>query len=30
MKRFPACDDAGDKITPGVDAVTAYGQNACA
>jgi hypothetical protein len=29
MKRFRVCDSAGDGITPGVDAVTAYDQNAC-
>lgn len=29
MKRFPVFDNTGDKITSGVDVVTAYDQNAC-
>jgi len=29
MKRFPVCDNAGDRITPSVSPVTAYDQNAC-
>jgi type II secretory pathway pseudopilin PulG len=29
MKRFPVCDNTGDKIMPGVDVVSAHGQNAC-
>jgi len=28
MKRLPACDDAGDKITSGISHVTPNGQNA--
>jgi len=28
MTRLPVCDNAGDKTVPGIDAVTAYGQNA--
>jgi len=27
MKGFPVCGKAGDKITSGIDAVTAYNQN---
>ena len=29
MKHFPVCDNTGENITPGVDAVTAYDENAC-
>ena len=29
MKPLPVCDNTGDKITPGVDGLTAYDQNAC-
>jgi len=29
MKPLPVCDNTGDKITPGVDGLTAYDQTAC-